>query len=222
MQERAQVEVWLIDVDRHGAQFARHATGKLSPAEQRRLGGFRDPLDARVFAASRGGLRQLARRWNGAADTALQRTKAGKPFVPGLPDFSLSHTRSHVAIAVNHGGIVGVDIEGERPVPEHDLIARVARVLGEGRAARSRTIEAWTVIEAWTKCHGLTLAEALDSPTRAREIEASIQTGADGLHLAVLKLPAGLFGACWYGGAATIVSVNGLEPESYLYPNASA
>lgn len=213
MQARAQVEVWLIDLDRHGTQFAHAAEDGFSSADRRRMAAFRDPADATAFAASRAGLRQLAGRWNAPADIRLQRRKAGKPFAPGLPGFSISHTRRHVAIAINHGGTVGVDIESERAVPEHRLVRRVAELLGARQTASGGLIAAWTVIEAWTKFHGLTLAEVLDSSTRVREVEASLQAGAVGFHLALLQLPAGCAGACWYDGPATPLKVNSLEPD---------
>jgi phosphopantetheinyl transferase len=227
---RSTVEVWLIDLKRHGPAFARIAyrDDVLSPADRRRVQSFRDSADAMAFGAARAGLRQVLHRPGAVADAHLHRTRSGKPFAPGFPAFSLSHTRSHVAIAINLLGAIGVDVEPTgRNVAEHRLISRVAPLLSEGWPSNRLPIAAWTVVEAWTKLHGLTLAEVLDSPGRGRELEAAIAAKASDCHVAPLPLPADLVGACWYEGSTSSISVRDLEPEgelaaSHSYPNALA
>lgn len=88
-------------------------------------------------------------------------------------------------------------------------------------------IAAWTVVEAWTKLHGLTLAEILDSPGRAREIENAVQDQSGDLRLTPLDLPAGLVGACWYNGHPASSVVRNLEPrdecaDAHAYPKVLA
>lgn len=81
----------------------------------------------------------------------------GKPYLPEGPQFSLSHTRGAVAVAVG-GGSVGVDVERIRPVPEN-LPRRV--LSGEEYAwfcARGQRAEdffaLWTLKESYYKYLG--------------------------------------------------------------------
>jgi phosphopantetheinyl transferase len=208
----SRVDVWLIDLERDGTAFARMA--ELAPAESRRFQSLSQPADAVAFAASRAGLRQVLQRLGLAAGTHLHRTRSGQPFVLGQPAISVSHTRSHIAIAAHQGGPVGVDIEViDRTVPEHALISRVSGLLGAGWPLSHLSIAAWTVVEAWTKLYGLTLAELLDSPGRGHELEAAIESSTSDVRLVSLRLPAGLVGACWFEGREASITVHDLEPE---------
>lgn len=57
----------------------------------------------------------LASRVLGVSDGALVYGPSGKPMLPGGPEFSLSHTKGAVILAVDRAP-VGVDVERIRPV----------------------------------------------------------------------------------------------------------
>ena len=85
----------------------------------------------------------------------LEYPAAGKPRLPGGPDFSISHTRGLVACAAAASGQVGLDVETVGSVS-----ARVAaRILSAGeraaieRGAMSAT-DAWVMKEAVVKLSG--------------------------------------------------------------------
>jgi 4'-phosphopantetheinyl transferase len=48
-------------------------------------------------------------------------TADGKPFIPGGPEFNISHSGELVALAVAQSGAVGIDIEEIRPVDTKDF-----------------------------------------------------------------------------------------------------
>lgn len=64
---------------------------------------------------------RLALHSSGAADLAREpigRSNAGRPYFdrPGCPDFNISHSAGHVAVAIAFNGPVGIDIEQIRPL----------------------------------------------------------------------------------------------------------
>lgn len=81
-----------------------------------------DPAARRQFVAGRILLRSALGRATGVAPEALHLRygKGGKPYLPGGPPFSLSHSGDSVVVAVGTGGPaggrVGVDVEVVRPV----------------------------------------------------------------------------------------------------------
>ena len=93
----------------------------------------------------------------GAPMTAISYDKAGKPRLPGGPEFSLSHTKGAVAVAVDDAP-VEVDVECVRPVAP----GLPRRVLGEAEYAwyerRGETAEdfftLWTLKESYYKALG--------------------------------------------------------------------
>lgn len=225
--------VWLVDLDRDGDAFARQAYERqvLDPSEQRRLVAYTRAADARAFAATRAALHQLLREPDSRQPVNLRTGRTGKPFAPDLPAFSLSHTATHAAIAINPMGGVGVDIEGIRDVPPGQVaIDSIAPLVSDLWPEHRLRIAAWTVAEAWVKLHGRTLAELLDSPGRLRGLLGALQRDGDTTRLTPLGLPAGLVGACWTTGPArpvirqlapaernhtTVRSRDPLRPQAY-------
>lgn len=89
-----------------------------------------DPAARRQFVAGRTLLRGALGRATGVAPEALHLRygKGGKPFLPGGPPFSLSHSGDSVVVAVGTGGPVGgrvgVDVEVVRPVRRIAAVVR--------------------------------------------------------------------------------------------------
>jgi 4'-phosphopantetheinyl transferase len=65
---------------------------------------------------------------------SLDLTPCGKPFIPGGPEFSISHSEGRVVLAVSQGGAVGIDIEKIRAVNLEDF----SRVLPEAAALNEK------------------------------------------------------------------------------------
>jgi phosphopantetheinyl transferase len=209
------LEVWLIDLARDGAGLARLAATRklLSPADQRRFSAYRRGKDAEAFAASRAGLALVLEETGGTSGTALRYSASGKPFVPGLPEFSLSRTDGYVAIGVNPLGAVGLDIEAVRPIdPGSALVERVAQRVADRWPADRRHLAAWTIVEAWSKFRGMRLADLLDSSSAGRELEDAL--GENGqTRLVALPLPDGLVGHAWFTGDQAGIEMRALAPE---------
>lgn len=190
----AGVEVWLVDLERDGERLAARALerGLLDAADRGRYAAYRDAADARDFAASRAALDLVLSRYGREPLRRMQRGRSGKPFVPGMPGFSLSHTQGHTAIAVAEEGEVGVDIEriSDR-APKHPAIERVAELVSVD------TPTAWTIAEAWVKLQGVKLADLLDSTGQAQALEDAMMQAGPSV-MSVLSLPPTLVGCCWH------------------------
>jgi 4'-phosphopantetheinyl transferase len=203
------LELWLVDLDRDGGQLAEIALHRsvMSPADRERHAGYRNASDAEAFAATRGALDLVLETHGAKAGTPLRITRSGKPFVPGLPGFSMSRTRGHAAIVVSPKGAVGVDIERRRTIAATEpLVGHVARLAGD-RSGSLDPLAAWTIVEAWSKRRGIMLATLLDSPALQRELQSEFAGHAAGL--LPLPLPAELVGHCSHeAGNAVLVQKN--------------
>ena len=123
------------------------------------------------------------------ADVPLARSDLGKPYVPdsGMA-FSLSHTRTAVALAWNAADTdVGIDLDRR----SHPAAGRLARrffraeeadglsALEKGR--EDAFMQAWCLKEATLKCLGLTIAGHLNTLTVIRwqplRVQAPVRTG---------------------------------------------
>jgi 4'-phosphopantetheinyl transferase len=150
----------------------------LSENERERAARFRFEADRWAFAAAHAGLRALLAPMVSSAPTALRFAVSvkGKPHLDcegrsAAMQFSISHTRGCVAIAVARSA-VGVDVERCRPMQDLMAVARTA-FAPEGNAAlvarsewAARTAlfyRYWTLGEAFIKATGEGIAQDLTS-----------------------------------------------------------
>ena len=159
------------------APLASHLIGFLSDEELARAARFVSPLDRTRFVAGRAFLRLLLARHAGAApaDLRFRYGAHGKPALAGVGSelrFNLAHSSALAVCAVAHGrGEVGVDVEGVRPIPNLEALARtalsareVARLVSLPERVRLRAFyEAWTRKEAFLKAKGCGIDRPLGS-----------------------------------------------------------
>jgi 4'-phosphopantetheinyl transferase len=98
---------------------------------------------------------------------SLEVTRQGKPFVPGVPEFNISHSGEMVVLAVAESGAVGIDIEEIRTVDLEDFSRYVPEVanLPEGYDAdhvNALFFDCWTQKEAVLKGCGKGLLAPLE------------------------------------------------------------
>ena len=118
----------------------------------------------------------------------LAATARGKPFLPGGPAFSLSHTRGFVACCFARELEVGVDVESvERTNDWRHLLDRVTSAAEAAHlealpaaARQQRFYELWTLKEAWAKAIG----EGLHADFRGLDVLAPPA----GVHLELLPV----------------------------------
>lgn len=97
----------------------------------------------------------------GEARDCLERVRKdslGRPFLPGGPDFNLSHSGNWVACAVSRRGKVGIDVEALRPLDLEDF-RRIMTIEEWEAVTRSpdppRAFYAyWTIKESVSKADG--------------------------------------------------------------------
>jgi len=94
-------------------------------------------------------------------------TRYGKPFIPGGPEFSISHSGDVVVLAVTDAGAVGVDIEKIRAVNIEDYsryLPEVADVHERYDIDRVNALffDCWTQKEAILKGYGQGLLAPLE------------------------------------------------------------
>lgn len=136
--------------------------------ERARAERMNDPGARRRFVTGRACLRSaLARLTQVAArDIRFAYGAHGRPFLPGGPSFSLSHSGERVLIAVAAEGRVGADVERIRPVRRLEALA--ARWFAPGERAwlsavpederEAAFFAVWTRKEAFAKALGRGLA----------------------------------------------------------------
>jgi 4'-phosphopantetheinyl transferase len=150
----------------------------LSKNEQVRADSFRFEADRWAFTAAHAGLRALLGSMVRCAPHALRfAVRAnGKPYLDhkdrfAAVQFSISHTRGCVAVAVARSA-VGVDVERRRAMPDLMAVAttafapegHAALVALSGSAARTELFyRYWTLGEAFIKATGEGIAQDLTS-----------------------------------------------------------
>lgn len=165
----------------------------------------RRPDDRAAYAMAHGLLRRAVLRLMGEPGKALTLAYApgGRPFLAGYEalSVSLSHARSHVAVAIGWDVAVGIDVEplsGGAPdggVMEEALTARERALVdaaGAGEAQERCFLRLWTAKEAILKAHGLGLPAGLQQVCLADGYDRPRITLPDALDLQVaLFEPAG-------------------------------
>ena len=157
------VQLWQWDLDAAGAGGdADRAV--LSDEERARADRFVVASATRRFTAGRARLRNTLASVVGGAPAALPVMAGpnGKPYLPGGPEFNLSHS-GPVALFGVAPFPLGVDVEHQRPIePGVADLVFTASELAEWRAAGQAAgvfYRGWTRKEAVLKALGRTLAE---------------------------------------------------------------
>ena len=144
------------------------AEGCLTADELARARRFISPSRGEAFVAARSRLRQVLGRYVGAPAKALrfEYGQHGKPSLSGrqTPRFNLSHSGSHLLLAVCAAQEVGVDVELARPgrrffaIAERffapDELARLRAVEDDAEATADVFYRFWACKEAYLKLHG--------------------------------------------------------------------
>lgn len=209
----------------------------LDKAERVRLNRFASDRSRRLFGIAHGLTRYCLSLWTSAespdgtspvapAEWRFYAESFGRPRVlpqPGAPApiFSLSHTRSAVAVAVAADGEVGTDVENVERRSDFPSLARrffsteeCAHIAGSGDPTerRRRFVQYWTLKESYLKALGMGLNKALSSFALAAGQGTARRLydrdGADGIwDFRSLSLPGGMVVSL----AARRIS-GGLEP----------
>jgi 4'-phosphopantetheinyl transferase len=120
-----------------------------------------------------GKLLLLRALWIEFRDTGTQKfqsldvTRYGKPFIPGGPEFNISHSEEMVVLAVRRQGEVGIDIEKIRTVNIADFSRYLPEIADlhqkhDGNHAHSLFFDCWTQKEAVLKGYGKGLLAPLE------------------------------------------------------------
>lgn len=100
---------------------------------------------------------RLLERVLGTPWTALEYHESGKPWLPGGPEFSISHTGAAVAVAIDESP-VGVDVESLRPIlnrlPERVLSQTEMTWFTERGREPGDFFTLWTLKESYYKALG--------------------------------------------------------------------
>ena len=156
------VTVWQWDLDQEGPGDR----AVLSPEERARADRFIVPHAARRFTTGRAALRRTLGALCGvpAASLGLATGPNGKPYLPGGPEFNLSHS-GPVALFVVAKFPVGIDVEAYRPL-EHGLAPLVFTTAERAYLAslskperETAVVRGWTRKEAVIKAQGGSIAD---------------------------------------------------------------
>jgi 4'-phosphopantetheinyl transferase len=162
------IHVWTASLDSRPEALPAFESS-LAPEEQARAARFHFPIHRERFIAGRGLLRSLLASYLGMKPGALKFAYGpnGKPALTGSAvqqslHFNLAHSEDLFLVAVTRSGMVGVDVERVRMIP--DLEELVARFFSPNEHAKFRNLTAgqkpaaffnlWTRKEAWLKATG--------------------------------------------------------------------
>lgn len=166
-----EIHLWIVSLDTPPEPFD-GLVQTLSSEERRRARRLAFARDRRRFLVRRGLRRALLARYADRHPSELQlfETECGKPELRGgQVTFSCSYSGGLALYAVASGRRVGIDVEGLRPVPGADEIARTLFNAAEYRILRGLPprdrerafLRCWTRKEAYAKARGTGLAEPL-------------------------------------------------------------
>lgn len=166
----AGVEIWVADVTEIGPDVRR----LLSDDERDRADSFLVPGARALFVASRVLQRRLGARYLGVPPESVvveRRCRLcgdeqhGRPYLPGGPDYSVSHSATLVVLGYAEGRRVGVDVEADDRKIDVELLAghvlspveRESLAALDDAPARRRFLALWARKEATVKLtgHGL-------------------------------------------------------------------
>ena len=175
----------------------------LSSQERERAARFASERDRARFVAARGFLREILGACLSAEPQSVEFTYSpkGKPSLGGAfartgLQFNLAHSGGLAVFAVARHGVVGVDVEQIRPVP--DLSALIERFFSAGECAQIKRLpeeeqvlrffKIWTRKEAWLKATGEGLTDLLKSievlgPAGEGKLGGGPQAGLQGTRL---------------------------------------
>ena len=199
------VHVWRAELP----AVSDHALLSLSPEERAQADRFARPAAGRLWASTRGVLRDLLARYTDVtpATIAFCADRRGKPAlamaarVPWV-SFNVSHSGELALYAFSQQADVGVDVQVSR-LRRVDVTTIAARAFGEHEARRiahlpaarreHEFLRAWTRYEAALKCHG---ASGGDDPRTPQPWVAQLDMGPTAAGAVALgSAPAEL--CCW-------------------------
>jgi 4'-phosphopantetheinyl transferase len=145
-----------------GETFAQAAEALLPGEVRNRAGRFRREADRVRFLAGRLLATHALFPRGGSTPAALhERIRVdgrGRPFLPGGPDFNLSHSGEVTICAVGGGCTVGVDVERIRPVEIEPFSGCFSadewRLLASARDPLEAFFRYWTIKESVLKADG--------------------------------------------------------------------
>jgi len=178
--------VYVLEADAGGGaggagDLEARAWAVLPDDERTRAERMTDPGARRRFVTGRACLRSVLARLAqvAARDLRFGYGARGKPFLPGGPSFSLSHSGERVLIAVTARGRVGADVERIRPVRRLESVAARWFAPGErawlSAAPESEREAAFFAVWARKEAFAKALGHGLATPFRA----FSVDMGAD-------------------------------------------
>lgn len=139
----------------------------LTPSDLKQGQRFRNPQRAKRFALDRAAARVILSEQLDVEPLAIQLvpTASGKPGLSGFAgrcEFNMSRSAEATVFAMSQAYPVGIDIEGDRPLPEASLVAeeflsgtRLRRFRSLPAAARTGyVLREWTRMEAALKAVG--------------------------------------------------------------------
>lgn len=176
----------LVVFDHAAAILADFNAQALDATERAQAGRFRHRVDAESYLAAHYLARAVLATTLDVDAAALRfiRPLGKKPRLAGWSlDFSLSHSKGWVAVAVCRNGLVGVDVEAQKPLSfwteiEQSFIAGTDSCIAPSKNDRWRALKLWTAKEAALKAsgHGLSIPPRL-VPVDIRDDTYSARVG---------------------------------------------
>lgn len=209
-------------------RFHPEALAVLSVAEKERSCRFRHAIHRETYVLAHALWRLVLGRMldQNGAEVRMESTPEGQPRLPGTTcATSLSHSGSHVAIAVAHALCLGIDIERSPPASNlQDLVSMLCApaellALKQLSPPRRQTalLDLWTRKEALLKAFGVGLSETPASITA--DLDTLIAPPFAAPHVTAcrihpLSLGHGLSGALAAPENITTIALHWLEPPS--------